>query len=523
MLQTLRNHAQGWIASVIVAILCFAFALWGIEYYISGQAKPAIAITINGIDIPQVELDFLYNRMKPQVNQSVDSLNQLRSDALEKLIVQEVMAQAAKKDGFVISRQQIGHILAQMTAFQVQGQFSPSLFQNVISKLYPSEQSFMDNVTSTAALIQERVGIANTDFALPSEIKRQAMLEAQKRSFNYLIIPSSRFLSNIKISDQQIIDYYRQHLQNYQQPESVKINYIQLNTKEFIPQVVISDAEISQYYSENKSAFSNKTLDDSHQAIKKILIQQKVESLFAQASEQLANLSYTNPNSLKVAAETLKLPIQTSEWFSRQGEKTGIMANPQVIAAAFSDNALKQRNNSDLIQLDDQSVLVLRVLEHKTQMPRPLIEVREDITSTLKSLAAQKESQNLGKKIIAQLKNGTSQDNLSLPNDLKWTHVDLSTQEEQIKKISPFIVKYAFSLPAFNQGKESVGGLELPDQNTYVVIVLTRVELPEAKNFQQNKTEEQNLRNTLAALFGNFAYQLYQASKMREAKIHYSK
>jgi peptidyl-prolyl cis-trans isomerase D len=90
------------------------------------------------------------------------------------------------------------------------------------------------------------------------------------------------------------------------------------------------------------------------------------EAIFFDIAERLATLAYESPDSLVPAAETLDLPIQTSDWFDRNGGE-GILANPKVTAAAFSEDVLTLGNNSELMEPDRDlmQAIVLRVDEHR--------------------------------------------------------------------------------------------------------------------------------------------------------------
>ena len=46
MLQLIRDRATGWIAWVIIILICIPFALWGIQEYVSPQGSLTVA-TVN--------------------------------------------------------------------------------------------------------------------------------------------------------------------------------------------------------------------------------------------------------------------------------------------------------------------------------------------------------------------------------------------------------------------------------------------------------------------------------------------
>ena len=71
-----------------------------------------------------------------------------------------------------------------------------------------------------------------------------------------------------------------------------------------------------------------------------------------------------------------------TDWISRSGG-TGIFADTRLIAAAFSEDVLQDSLNSDVIELDDDRLIVLRALDYRDQSLRPLNEVTEAITEEL--------------------------------------------------------------------------------------------------------------------------------------------
>ena len=102
--------------------------------------------------------------------------------------------------------------------------------------------------------------------------------------------------------------------------------------------------------------------------LEKLVSRRKAEIKFIDDAENLKNLVYVYPDSLKVAAEELGLTIEKSEWFTRTGG-TGVAANPKVVKAVFSDDVLRGKQNSDVIEISADSFITLRVLEHREATP----------------------------------------------------------------------------------------------------------------------------------------------------------
>ena len=84
--------------------------------------------------------------------------------------------------------------------------------------------------------------------------------------------------------------------------------------------------------------------------------QQAEDRYFAEA-ETLSNMAFEHADNLTAAAQALRLPIQSSPLFTRNGG-VGIAANPKVRDAAFSDDMLLGGKNSEAIELDQDHVVV---------------------------------------------------------------------------------------------------------------------------------------------------------------------
>ncbi|MEW6446028.1 MAG: SurA N-terminal domain-containing protein [Pseudomonadota bacterium] len=102
------------------------------------------------------------------------------------------------------------------------------------------------------------------------------------------------------------------------------------------------------------------------------------EERFHDLAEQLSTLTYEQPDSLKPAAEQLGLTVVATDWVSRErGE--GVVGEPKVRAAAFSPEVLQQGRNSELVNLEGNHAVVVRVTEHEQAADQPLEVVRAEV------------------------------------------------------------------------------------------------------------------------------------------------
>jgi peptidyl-prolyl cis-trans isomerase D len=104
---------------------------------------------------------------------------------------------------------------------------------------------------------------------------------------------------------------------------------------------------------------------------------------YAEAAEAFGNTVYEQADSLKPAAEKWKLEIRQTKWLARGGKLPSPFDNPKLAAAMFSDDGLKNRRNSEAVEVAPGALVSARVLEHKPAALLPLEVVKGDIEKLL--------------------------------------------------------------------------------------------------------------------------------------------
>lgn len=172
-----------------------------------------------------------------------------------------------------------------------------------------------------------------------------------------------------------------------------------LKTKDAVSDVIDSGQSYNIYIVNAYQAAKQQSYSEATDAVKKAYVAKQAGAKYAGLLDKLTNVSYEQPESLEPSAKATGLDIKTSNYFSMQGEKTGIASNDGVVEAAFSDDALVGKNNSSVIQISDNSVLVLRVKDHKAADVKPLSDVSSSINELLvkqhENLATLQRAQNI--------------------------------------------------------------------------------------------------------------------------------
>ncbi len=135
---------------------------------------------------------------------------------------------------------------------------------------------------------------------------------------------------------------------------------------------------------------------------------------YAEAAEAFGNTVYEQADSLKPAAEKWKLEIRQSAWLVRGGKLPAPFDNAKLAAALFSDDGLKNKRNTEAVEIASGTLVSARVLEHKPAALQPLDAVKGEIEKRLIGEEAAKLAIKDGEEKLARLAKGEAV-------DLKWS------------------------------------------------------------------------------------------------------
>ncbi len=166
------------------------------------------------------------------------------------------------------------------------------------------------------------------------------------------------------------------------------------------------------------SAESGQPFEDVKEEIIQTMQQDEADREFFDLRDLLAELSFDNAGSLDPAADATGLEIKTSDWLDSDTDAGPVLSTPGVLTAVFSEEVLDEENNSDLIDIGDRHVIVLRVLEHEDPRPKSLDDVREEVVDSLKGERATESITALVDAAVTALADGKSASEASADNEL---------------------------------------------------------------------------------------------------------
>ena len=227
----------------------------------------------------------------------------------------------------------------------------------------------------------------------------------------------------------------------------------------------------------------------------------EVELIYGERLGNLSNLAFETGDLLTISEE-LNLVILQSEPVGRSGG-SAIFSNQALITAAFSDEVLLEGNNSDVIELDTEQAVVLRVREFTEAAVQPLQEVQPEIAVILRAEMEKDEVQELGNRLLAAAVAGEGLDELLVENELGWI------VEEAVERIAfranREIINKAFEMQ--RPTSEAVLATITLDNGTFVLLELNQVQPGAIDSLEED--ELITLTDTLASSLGNSDFEAF--------------
>ncbi len=274
MLSLMRKHAGSWLIKLILGAIVVVFVLWGVGSWTS-QRSGRVA-TVNGDTITIDEYRITYKRLIDQVRQSfgnnaneelIKSL-QLEQKALDQLVDNLLVRQAASELGMQVSDEDLSRSIRSISAFQVAGVFDPRRYQLILTNNNLTPEAFEINQRDT--ILTQKL---NNFITASVKVSDQEAVEWFKWNdasvnLNFFLLDTSRY-KDIAVTDEEIQQYFESHKDAYKTEPAIKVRYLKFDPKTYISQVAISDDEISEYYDEHLAEFQNpKTVEARHILIK---------------------------------------------------------------------------------------------------------------------------------------------------------------------------------------------------------------------------------------------------------------
>ncbi len=648
MLQKLRDTTSGWIATVILGLLIIPFAFFGMESYMSERVDSYAARIsqppswwqsapqawpmsyfwrTHDIDNAEFRQRFEQARMRARDEQgdtfnarefeSVDNKRKL----LDEMIDEQVMRLAAERDGIVVSDVEVRNAIQAVPDFQVEGKFDVDRYQLLLASQSPPqtprdfENRIRDNLQY--GLIPSR--LADSAFVTKTDVDRVMRLLGEQRDVSFVTLQATPADTAV-VTPAQIQDWYKSHVKDYRQPETVRLEYVEVDGAT-LPPPVLDEATLRTRYQEQAAKFSaaeqrevshilvqvagdasdadkkaaearatklaaearapgadfaalaqansddagskdkggdlglmtkgglpgafedaafamqagevrgpvksdfgwhvikiGEVLTGSQRPFEEVRVQLEAElqesereRTYNEVSGKLVDQVYKSPTSLEPAAKAMGLAVKTTPAFSRAGGQ-GLVANQKVVRTAFSDTLIQDGTASDPIELGPSHSVMIRVIEHSPERPRPLSEVATSVVAAIRLDRQRKAAEAAADALVKAARASTL---AKAADSAKLAMAEMNALERGSAIPSRRAVEAFFDTPRPRDNLVPVDKVEIGGQ--YVVYAIRDVR--DGDPSRASAQERDQLRGQLAGIAGVDAQKAYVRASRAKYQI----
>ena len=209
---------------------------------------------------------------------------------------------------------------------------------------------------------------------------------------------------------------------------------------------------------------------------------------FSERADEFTNMVYEQSDSLEPTAQKFGLKVETVDFVTRSGvtdPELGRIINDRVAEALFGSDCLKEKRNSNAIEVQSNTLVAARVVEYYPEKERALDEVKSIIGEKIRTQKAAEKAFDAGKTKLAELQSSKSLDGFS---DEVWVSRQ-NQQGQETALINAELALQTAKLPAYT-------GATLAD-GSYAIAYVSA-----ARTHQANEAELRGLARELASIYG---------------------
>lgn len=260
MLDLLRRKAQSPFLQATIVIIAVVFVFWGTTSN-WGNKRTSVA-TVNDREISYQEFQLAYDQVVTQYRDRfggtlpkgfIESLN-LEQQVLNQLIRETLFQQAAQEAGLSVSKEEIRNKIRQMSAFQNNGAFDMTRYQEILTSSRMTVSDFENSLRID--LLSNKLDDHLTQFARVSdqELKDRFIFDNKEINLEYVAVSATDFEDQVTITDEALHAFFEENKNAYKTPPQIKLKYLVFPFAD--DTVKISDQEIDNYYQQNITQFN---------------------------------------------------------------------------------------------------------------------------------------------------------------------------------------------------------------------------------------------------------------------------
>jgi len=401
----MRKHAKSWLIKFLIAIIAVVFVFYFGYSFTSDQALKVAYVNGEVISGPEYQkayrdmISALQMRYKDQWNDNMVKAFNVKQRALQTLIDQRLMTQAAKRLGIDVTESECQRAIMSYPAFQVNGQFNIRRYQSILGQNHMKPEDF------EASMTQDILDKKLKQFLLAFlDVTEQGVLEyytfvKEKIKIAFVEFKPEDFKKSVKFDQAALKTYFEKHTENYRVPKKIKVTYIEIDPVAFKGEISVTEKEILSFYEYNNEAYNQPKEVKARHILFKL-----GEDALKEAEDKVKKVAKEVLAKARQGGDFASLAEEYSEGPTKsKGGDLGYFKKGQMIPA-FEEVAFKLKKGeiSDLVRTQF-GYHIIKVEDIKEAATKSLEEVRDEIVETLAMIMATELAHEKGLSIVDQM------------------------------------------------------------------------------------------------------------------------
>ncbi|NDY97089.1 SurA N-terminal domain-containing protein [Wenzhouxiangella limi] len=255
MLQAIRERVTGIVAIFILGLLAIPFLFFGMESYISAVPQDAVA-TVADEEITTTEFQSSFARHRAELRQQQgDDYDEIatnqpaaRRQHLEQMIDERLLRHHAESMGLTISATMLRDIIAQIPAFQIDGNFDGESYRQALRASGRTPRGFEQELREDLLTRMLPTTLSFSTVVTEAEIDRMLSLENETRQISLVDVPVAPYRDQVEVTEQAVAEYYEANQDDFLTTEEVSIRYIELDAQALTSDLTLTEDELRQRY-----------------------------------------------------------------------------------------------------------------------------------------------------------------------------------------------------------------------------------------------------------------------------------
>lgn len=405
VLSIMRRHAKSWLIKFLIGIIAVVFVFYFGYSFTSDQALKIAYVNGEVISGPEYEKTYrdmisaYQARYKDMWNENMIKALDLKTSALNALIDQRLMTQAARRLGIDVTESECQKAIMSYPAFQINGQFDMGRYQSLLSHNHMTPEDFEASITQD--LLDRKLKQFLFAFlgATEQEVLEHYTFINEKIKLAFVVFKAEDFRKSVTFDEAALKTYFEGHQEEYRIPKHIQVSYVEIDPASFREGVRITEKEIQSFYEYNHAAYSRPKQVKARHILFEVGLDalKEIEEKVRKAAEAVLENVRKGEDFAKLAAAHSSCPSKS------KGGDLGYFEKGQM-APGFEEVAfnMKKGEISGLVRTPF-GYHIIQVEDIKEARTQSLEEVRDQIVDALTMSAATELAHEKGLSIVDQM------------------------------------------------------------------------------------------------------------------------